>query len=218
METTTFTALAERAGRWWTLRVPQVEGLAIQVRSLEQAEMMARKHIAEVLRVPPESIQVEIRTEATMLPAVAKALQARQAAIRAAEVAARATHAAIQELLADGTAFQEAAVLLGLSPEEIAEFAPGTQGAPAGHAAPASHGAPAGHAASASHGAPAGYGGPTPYGGPGNQGSGGFGAVGGPATGSGPRGAHSRGDAERPAGPGGLPQRTRSSGPMAVHH
>lgn len=207
METTTFTALAERAGRWWTLRVPQVEGLAIQVRSLEQAEMMARKHIAEVLRVPPESIQVEIRTEATMQPAVAKALQARQAAIRAAEVAASATHAAIQALLADGSSFQEAAVVLGLSPEEIAEFAPGPQSASAGHAAPAGH-AP-----------PAGYGGPAAPGGPRNPGSGGFGAVGGPTAGGGPRGAHSRGDAERPVGPSGLPQRTtRSSGPMAVHH
>ena len=32
METTTFTALCERAGRWWTIRVPQVEGLTAQVR------------------------------------------------------------------------------------------------------------------------------------------------------------------------------------------
>jgi hypothetical protein len=206
METTTFTALAERAGRWWTVRVPQVEGLAVQVRSLEQAEMMARKHIAEVLRVPPESIRVEIRTEGTMHPAVAKALQARQGAIRAAEIAAGATHAAIQALLADGSSFQEAAVVLGLSPEEIAEFAPRSQGAPADRSAPVSHGAPPSHGAPASHAAP------------GNQGGGGFGTGGGPAASGGPRGAHSRGDTERPVGPGGLPQRTRSSGPMAVHH
>jgi hypothetical protein len=136
METTTFTALAERAGRWWTVRVPQVEGVAVQVRSLEQAEMMARKHIAEVLRVPPESIRVEIRTEGSMLPAVAQALQARQAAARAAETAARATHAAIKALLADGTTFPEAAVVLGLSPEEIAGFAPDFQG----HSGPGSQG------------------------------------------------------------------------------
>jgi hypothetical protein len=142
METTTFTALAERAGRWWTVRVPQVEGLAVQVRSLEQAEMMARKHIAEALRVSPESIRVEIRTEGTMLPAVAQALRARQVAIRAVEVAASATRAAIQALLADGATFQEAAVVLGLSPEEIAEFAPGAQPSPAGRSGPG--GGPAG--------------------------------------------------------------------------
>jgi hypothetical protein len=197
METTTFTALAERAGRWWTVRVPQVEGLAVQVRSLEQAEMMARKHIAEVLRVSPESIRVEIRTEATMLPAVAQALQARHAAIRAAEAAAHATHAAIQALLADGATFQEAAVVLGLSPEEIAEFAPGIHAPPAGRGRPASHAAPG---VPGSQGAPSGYAAP-----------------GGP-SGGGPRVAHGRGDADRPVGPSGLPLRTRSSGPMATHH
>ena len=127
MEATTYIALAERAGRWWTVRVPQVEALApFQVRSLEQAEMMARKHIADALRVSPESVQVDVRTEASVLPAVAQALQARQAAIHAVETAARATRAAIEALLADGASFQEATVVLGLSPEEIAELAPGT--------------------------------------------------------------------------------------------
>jgi hypothetical protein len=127
MEGTTFTALVERAGRWWTVRVPQVEALApFQVRSLEQAEMMARKHIADALRVSPESVQVDVRTEASVLPAVAQALQARQAAIHAVETAARATRAAIEALLADGASFHEATVVLGLSPEEIAELAPDT--------------------------------------------------------------------------------------------
>ena len=125
MEGTTFTALVERAGRWWTVRVPQVDALApFQVRSLEQAEMMARKHIADALRVSPESVRVDVRTEASVLPAVTQALQARQAAIHAVETAARATRAAIEALVADGASFREATVVLGLSPEEIAELAP----------------------------------------------------------------------------------------------
>jgi len=74
METTTFTALCERAGRWWTIRVPQVEGLTAQVRSLDQAEIMTRTSIARALGIPPESIRVEILPDA---PApVAHALQA----------------------------------------------------------------------------------------------------------------------------------------------
>src|SRR5271155_3673722 len=105
METPTFTALAERAGRWWTVRVPQIEGLALQVRSLDQVEMMARRHISEALHVPPESV----RAEASVLPAVTKALQARQAAAQAAEAAGRATRSAIEALLADGSTLQEAA-------------------------------------------------------------------------------------------------------------
>jgi hypothetical protein len=183
METTTFTALAERAGRWWTVRVPQIEGLAVQVRSLEQAEMMARRHIAEALRVPPESVRVEVRTEASVLPAVTKALQARQAAIQAAEVAARATQSAIEALLADGSTLQEAAIVLRLSLEEAAELTSGAHRAVGASGAPGSRGAPGGN------GAP-----------------------------SGPRASHGHGEAGRPVGPGGLPQRTRSGGPTAVHH
>ncbi len=153
MESTTFTALAERAGRWWTVRIPQIEGLAVQVRSLDQAEMMARRHISEALRIPPESVRVELRTESSMLPAVAQALQARQVAVRAAEAAARATHAGLEALIADGATFQDAAIVLGLSPEEIAGFAPRVQamsrphavrGNPAGHTLPSSPNAPTG--------------------------------------------------------------------------
>ncbi|SRR5712691_2358201 len=177
MEATTFTALAERAGRWWTVRVPQIDGLAVQVRSLDQAEMMARQRIAEALRVPPESIRVEVRTDSSILPAVAAALQARQAAVQAAEAAARATHAAIEELLAEGTSFQEATVMLGLSAEEIAWLAAAQQGASPAHGGPGgTHGAHSAHS---------------------------------------PR---STAEGERPVGPSGLPMRTRSTGPMAVHH
>src|SRR6516162_183564 len=98
METTTFTALCERAGRWWTIRVPQVEGLTAQVRSLDQAEIITRQFIARALGIPPESIKVEVLPEA---PApVAQALQARHAAL------------------------QDAAMMLGLSAAEIELFAP----------------------------------------------------------------------------------------------
>jgi hypothetical protein len=197
METTTFTALAERAGRWWTVRVPQIEGLAVQVRSLEQAEMMARRHIAEVLRVPPESIRVDLRTEASMLPAVAQALQARQVAVRAAETAARATHAAIQALLADGSTFHEAAVILGLAPEEITEFTPRAQGGPGTRGTPGTHGAPGTRGAPGTPTAPGGHSAPGPRGGP---------------------APHRAAEAERPVGPGGLPQRTRTPGPLPASH
>jgi hypothetical protein len=183
METTTFAALAERAGRWWTVRVPQIEGLAVQVRSLDQAEIMVRRHIAEALHVPPESVRVEVRSEASVLPAVTKALQARQAAIQAAEAAARATHAAIEALLADGSTLQEAAIVLRLSPEEVAGFTPGPHGAAGASGASGSPGAPGGNGAS-----------------------------------SGPRANHGHGEAGRPVGPAGLPQRTRSTGPTAAHH
>ncbi len=121
METTTFTALCERAGRWWTIRVPQVEGLTAQVRSLDQAEIMTRTSIARALGIPPESIRVEVLPDA---PAqVANALRARHAAVQAAEAAAQATHAALTELAREGYAFEDAVMMLGLSAVEIEQYA-----------------------------------------------------------------------------------------------
>jgi len=59
MGTTTLTAVCQRAGRWWTISVQEIEGLAAQVRSLDQAEMMTRQSIARTLGVPPETIGVQ---------------------------------------------------------------------------------------------------------------------------------------------------------------
>jgi hypothetical protein len=196
MESTTFTALAERAGRWWTVRVPQVEGLTVQVRSLDQAEMMARRHICEALRIPPEAVRVDLRTEASMVPAVEQALQARQAAVRAAEAAARATAAAVEVMLGSGSTFPEAAIVLGLSPGEIAEFTPRLQVQ-----------GPRPRATS---------GGPGTPGGPSTPGSSSL--PGGPGATPSPRPRGDAGASSGPtSGPAGLPQRTRSSGSQPVH-
>ncbi len=212
METTTFTALAERAGRWWTVRVPQIEGLAVQVRSLDQAEMMARRHIAEALHVPPESVRVEVRTEASVLPAVTKALQARQAAAQAAEAAARATRSAIEALLADGSTFQEAAIVLRLSPQEAAELA---SGGPGGSAGPGGRDAPGGHGHPGSHGPSGGHGPSSGQGGPGS--SGGHGSPGGHGAPGGPRPSHGQGGPSLPSAPAACPSgRARPARPRCI--
>jgi hypothetical protein len=133
METTTYTALCERAGRWWTIRIPQIDGLTAQVRSLDQAEMMTRNSIVRALGVPAESVKVEVVPEA---PApVAHALQARYAARQALEAAVQATLAALEALAKEGYPYPDAATMLGLSPTEIAQYAPNL--GPAARQAPA---------------------------------------------------------------------------------
>jgi hypothetical protein len=130
METTTFTALCERAGRWWTIRVPQVEGLTAQVRSLDQAEIVTRQLISRTLAIQAESIRVDVLPDA---PApVAHALQVRHAAHQAVEAATRATRDALDALAAEGIAFRDAATLLSLSPAEIEQYAPALNGKAAG--------------------------------------------------------------------------------------
>ena len=122
METTTFTALCERAGRWWTIRVPQIEGMTAQVRSLDQAEIVTRQLIARTLAMPPEAIRVDVLPDA---PApVARALQARHAARQAAEAAGKATREAIEALARDGYPFHDVATMLSLSRGEIEHYGP----------------------------------------------------------------------------------------------
>jgi predicted RNase H-like HicB family nuclease len=122
METTTFTALCERAGRWWTIQIPQLAGLTAQARSLDQVEIMARQVIARHLGLPPESIAVDVIPDAPQ--PVAQALQARHTARQAVEAAALATRAALEALAAEGVTFHDAATLLGLAPAEIEVFGP----------------------------------------------------------------------------------------------
>jgi hypothetical protein len=122
METTAFTAVCERAGRWWMIRVPQIEGLTVQVRSLDQADIVTRQLIARTLSIPAELIRLDVIPDAPA-PA-AHALQMRQAARQAAEAAARATVEALDALAREGIAFRDAATMLGLSPAEVEQYAP----------------------------------------------------------------------------------------------
>jgi len=120
METTTFTALCERAGRWWTIHVAEIEGLTAQVRSLDQAEIMTRQVISRHLNVPPEAVKVDILPDA---PApVGPALKARHTARQAVEDANKATREALETLGRDGYAFRDAATMLALSPVEIEHY------------------------------------------------------------------------------------------------
>jgi hypothetical protein len=122
METTTFTALCERAGRWWTIRVPQIECLTAQVRSLDQVEIVTRQLISRTLAMPAEAIRIDVLPDA---PApVADAIQMRHAARQAVDAATRATRDALEALAREGIAFVDAATMLGLSPGEIAAYGP----------------------------------------------------------------------------------------------
>lgn len=123
MDTTTYTAVCERAGRWWTIRIAQIDGLTAQVRNLDQAEVIARQSIARAVGVPPESITIDVVPEAPL--AVTQALQARSTARQALEAAVRSTLSALDALAQQGYKFHDAVAMLGLSPTEIEQYAPG---------------------------------------------------------------------------------------------
>lgn len=55
-----YTAIVTREGKWWMVRVPEIDGLT-QARRLGEAELMARELIAVSQDVPLEGVHVEVR-------------------------------------------------------------------------------------------------------------------------------------------------------------
>ena len=59
----TYTARVAREGKWWMIRVPDIDGLT-QARRLGEVEQMARSLIAVTLDAPGDSFDVRIELEA----------------------------------------------------------------------------------------------------------------------------------------------------------
>lgn len=55
----TYEVTVERAGRWWMVAIPELDGLT-QARRLDEVEQMAREYIAVTTDVPLSRVSVEI--------------------------------------------------------------------------------------------------------------------------------------------------------------
>lgn len=58
VKATRYTAVCRRAGDWWAIAVPEINGVHTQARRLDQVEHMAREAIALMLDVAPDSFDV----------------------------------------------------------------------------------------------------------------------------------------------------------------
>lgn len=59
---TEYEATVSREGKWWMVRVPEINGLT-QARRLAEAELMARELVASTLDVPIERVAVRLQLE-----------------------------------------------------------------------------------------------------------------------------------------------------------
>src|SRR3990170_7149769 len=109
----TYTAVCERAERWWAIRIEELPGVFTQVRRLDQAEAMARDAIAQMRGVPGETFEVDIQpvVPSDLRRLVAVARSARSRSEQASEAAATATRTAEAELVRRGLTLREAGVL-----------------------------------------------------------------------------------------------------------
>lgn len=117
MSRPTYRVTAQRDGRWWFVRVPEIQGAITQARRLEQVESMAREVVSLLLDVTPESFDLdvqpaipdEVRAELTR----ARDLQ-RQAERTQAEAATLVREAA-RKLRAQGLTVADVGAVLGVS-------------------------------------------------------------------------------------------------------
>lgn len=120
----TYTALAERSGSWWAIRVAELPGVFSQARRLEGVDYMARDAISLLLDIPADSFDVQVREivdpEADAL--VAEAIQARADAIDHQRIAASKSREAVRTLDRLGLPQRDIGRLLHLSHQRVAQL------------------------------------------------------------------------------------------------
>jgi hypothetical protein len=122
----TYTATATRDGNWWAVEIeglpPNMVGVT-QGRNLEESATMAREVVSLLLDVPEDDVEIDLHVTGAddLLDEVAKARAAKEAAARREqETLARVA----RDLTARGLTQRDAAQLLDLSPQRVAQLAP----------------------------------------------------------------------------------------------
>lgn len=123
---TTYIATATPDDRWWSVEIhglpPNMVGVT-QGRNLDDAKAMAREVVSLLLEVPEDDVDIDLRVAGAeeLLDELAAARAAKEAAARAEqETLARVA----RDLTSRGITQRDAAQLLGLSPQRVAQLAP----------------------------------------------------------------------------------------------
>jgi len=125
MKRASYGVTARREGRWWELRVPDLD-VVTQCRRLARAEATARDLIASWLDVDPRGFDLQV------VPAVgddgldrliSDAVDARAAAERESGRARTLTDEVVHHLVARGVPMRDIGELLGISHQRVAQLA-----------------------------------------------------------------------------------------------
>ena len=111
------TAVAERTGGWWAVRVPELAGVFTQARRLDQVPAVVADAVGAFLDIPPGS--VEVRVEPKLAVEVRRRLEEarrqRQQADRLASAAADKLRQVARALAQDGLPERDIGSILGVS-------------------------------------------------------------------------------------------------------
>lgn len=125
-------AVAERSGRWWAVRVPEVPGVFTQARTLKEARGMVRSALSLALQCPHDSFDVNLDVDvsagdtlptADSVTALIKDVAEKNlAADQAAAVASEATRQAAATLRDAGLTLRDTGELLGVSYQRVQQL------------------------------------------------------------------------------------------------
>jgi hypothetical protein len=122
---TTYRVTTSRDGRWWLLRVPQLD-IVTQARRLSGADATSRDLIALWLRIERDAFDLEIAPavgDEGLDRLISETAQARASAARASSRASALTDQAVDRLVAKGIPLRDVGEMLGISHQRVAQLA-----------------------------------------------------------------------------------------------
>ena len=112
-----YTVTAQRDGRWWFVRVPEVRGAITQARRLDQVEAMAREVVSLLLEVAPNSFDLDVQAAIPdeVRAELARARDLQRQAERAQAEAATLVRDVARKLREQGLTVADVGAVLGVS-------------------------------------------------------------------------------------------------------
>lgn len=118
----------ERDGKWWMVKIPDIDGLT-QARRLSEATTMAREYIALTQNAPFDDIKIEIASVRMREPEFRELLESAQEIkglrAQATELDKKATEQAHEYALwlsTYGVPVRDIATLLDISPQRVSQL------------------------------------------------------------------------------------------------
>ncbi|OMQ14499.1 hypothetical protein A7K94_0216205 [Modestobacter sp. VKM Ac-2676] len=124
------TAMCERSGEWWAVRVPEVEGAFTQAKRLDQVPGMVADAVAMLADVPAESVDVRVEVvDVSMRPFREGWARAQDLERQARELqveAANERRNAVVGLRLQGLSVRDIGQIVDVSPQRVSQLAGGS--------------------------------------------------------------------------------------------
>ena len=118
-------AHAVRSGDWWSVDVPEVDGLFTQAKRLDQIPAMVADAGELLTDIPADQFEVTLDYDfgdPAALREIADAKQLNAAAQRAVDEASRRSRAIVHKLRDRGLSVREVGVMLGITPSRVSQL------------------------------------------------------------------------------------------------